>query len=253
MQINWFTFFAQIINFLVLVWLLKRFLYKPILDAIDEREKKITSQLKDAEEKATEAKREKAEFREKNDLFDQDKRQLMEKVIAETNEERDKLIESARNEAVGFRSKLEKALQEVQGNLKRELVQKTRQEVFAITRMTLNSLASLSLEEQTASVFVKRLKNEKKEFIDAFNASPNPILIRSAFDLPEKQQTEIIRTVQEILGTETQVAFSVKPELISGIELTANGYKLAWNISEFLNSFEKSITEATIEKPTQNQ
>jgi F-type H+-transporting ATPase subunit b len=59
MQINWFTVIAQVINFLLLVWLLKRFLYKPILKAIDEREGKIASQIKDAEEKEKTAKKEK--------------------------------------------------------------------------------------------------------------------------------------------------------------------------------------------------
>ncbi len=56
MQINWFTVVAQIINFLVLVWLMKKYLYKPILDAVDEREKKIAAELKDAKSKMTEAK-----------------------------------------------------------------------------------------------------------------------------------------------------------------------------------------------------
>ena len=51
MKINWFTVIAQVINFLMLVWLLKKFLYKPILDAVNEREKKITDQLKDADDK----------------------------------------------------------------------------------------------------------------------------------------------------------------------------------------------------------
>ena len=43
MPIDWFTVVAQAINFLILVWLLKRFLYKPILHAIDEREKGIAA------------------------------------------------------------------------------------------------------------------------------------------------------------------------------------------------------------------
>ena len=51
MLINWFTVLAQAINFLILVWLLKRFLYKPILHAIDEREKGIATQLADVEAK----------------------------------------------------------------------------------------------------------------------------------------------------------------------------------------------------------
>jgi F-type H+-transporting ATPase subunit b len=37
MLIDWFTVGAQVLNFLILVWLLKRFLYGPILDAIDAR------------------------------------------------------------------------------------------------------------------------------------------------------------------------------------------------------------------------
>ena len=55
MPIDWFTVVAQAINFLILVWLLKRFLYKPILHAIDEREKGIAAQLAQAEAKKAEA------------------------------------------------------------------------------------------------------------------------------------------------------------------------------------------------------
>ena len=65
MQINWFTVIAQIVNFLILVWLLKRFLYKPILKAIDERERKIESQLKDADDRESNAKMEQDEFKKK--------------------------------------------------------------------------------------------------------------------------------------------------------------------------------------------
>ena len=55
MLINPFTVLAQLVNFLILVWLLKRFLYKPILHAIDEREKGIAAQLAQAEGKVAEA------------------------------------------------------------------------------------------------------------------------------------------------------------------------------------------------------
>ncbi len=67
--------------------------------------------------------------------------------------------------------------------------------------------------------------------------------MQSAFDLPPKQQTEIKSAVDEILGTKTQFQFKTAPELISGIELTSNGYKLAWSISEYLSSIQKSISE----------
>jgi F-type H+-transporting ATPase subunit b len=254
MKINWFTVIAQVINFLILVWLLRHFLYKPVLKAIDEREKKIASQLKDATDKEAKAKKEQDEFAKKNEAFDQKKKGLMEKAVAETNVERDKLLEIARNDAATLQSKLENALRATQEKLNHDIVQKTQQEVFAIARKTLADLSSVSLEEQSANIFIKRIKelkkDEKKQFSEAFklgskqmSGEQRPILIQSAFDLPEKQQTEIKKAVNEILRTETQFQFKTEPEIISGIELTSNGYKLAWSISEYLNSLQKSITE----------
>jgi F-type H+-transporting ATPase subunit b len=247
MKINWFTVIAQIINFFVLVWLLRRFLYKPVLKAIDERENKIASELKDAKAKETEAKKEQAEFLKRNEKFDQQKKKLMDNVIAETNGEREKLLEDARNEAAVLRSKLGKSLDAMQENLEHDIAQKTQEEVFAIARKTLKDLASMSLEEQSVNIFINRLKElkneEKKKLTDAFKSGSDSILVQTAFDLPSKQQTEIKSTVNEILGTKTQFQFKTVPKLISGIELTSNGYKLAWSISEYLSSIQKSISE----------
>jgi F-type H+-transporting ATPase subunit b len=254
MKINWFTVIAQIINFLILVWLLRRFLYKPVLKAIDEREKKIASQLKDAADKETKAKKEQDEFAKKNEAFDKKKKGLMDKAVAETNEEKEKLLEAARNDAAALSSKLQKELKTMQENLNHYIAQKTKKEVFAIARKTLKDLSSVSLEEQTANIFIKRLnelkKDEKKQFTDAFKSDlnrqtgrQNPIFIQSAFDLPEKQQTDIKSAVNELLGHDIQFQFKTAPEIISGIELTSNGYKLAWSISEYLNSLQKSISE----------
>ena len=69
MLINWFTVVAQAINFLILVWLLKRFLYKPILHAIDEREKGIATQLAEAEAKKAEAQKDRDDFQHKNEVI----------------------------------------------------------------------------------------------------------------------------------------------------------------------------------------
>ncbi|NDP22258.1 MAG: F0F1 ATP synthase subunit B [Paludibacter sp.] len=253
MQINWFTVIAQILNFFLLIWLLKRFLYKPILKAIDEREGKIASQIKDAEAKEKTAKKEQAEFSKKNETFDKEKKKLMDKAITETNEEREKLLEVARNDAAELSSKLEKSLKEMQENMNSDLVQKTQHEVFEIARKTLADLASVSLEEQSANIFIKRInelnKEEKKQFLDAFKSESSSVLVQSAFDLPKKQQTEITSAVNEILGSKTHFQFKTTPEIISGIELTSNGYKLAWSISEYLNSLQKSISETSNEDP----
>ena len=61
MLIDWFTVGAQVLNFVVLVWLMKRFLYRPILDAIDAREKRVAAELADADARRAEAGRERAD------------------------------------------------------------------------------------------------------------------------------------------------------------------------------------------------
>jgi F-type H+-transporting ATPase subunit b len=57
MLIDWFTVAAQVLNFVILVWLMKRFLYKPILHSIDEREKQVAAELSNADKKKAEAKK----------------------------------------------------------------------------------------------------------------------------------------------------------------------------------------------------
>ena len=70
MLIDWFTVIAQVINFLILVWLLKRFLYRPILNAIDAREKRIAAEIADTSPNNADAMKQREEFQHKNEEFD---------------------------------------------------------------------------------------------------------------------------------------------------------------------------------------
>jgi F-type H+-transporting ATPase subunit b len=256
MDINWFTVVAQLINFLILVWLLKRFLYKPILDAVHEREKKIMDQLKDAADKKAIAEQEKEDFKKKNEEFDQQKKELMDTVVAEGATEKIQLIEAAKAEAKGLIFKMEEAAKAAQANENKEIAQNTQKQVFEITRKALSAIASLSLEEQSANTFIKHLKaskeEEKQQFIAAFKSHPDSILVKSAFDLPVKQQDEITTVVNDLLHTETKLQFKTAPGIISGIELSTNGYKVAWSFSEYLVALEENISAETREKAKTN-
>ena len=252
MKINWFTVIAQIINFLILVWLLKKFLYTPVLEAIDAREKKIVSRLEDAKNKIEEAKKEQDEFSEKNKQFDQQKKELMEKVIADTKVQKDKLMDDAKKDIDTIHDKQQKALQDMQEDLKKDLAQKTQREVFEISRKALEDLASVSLEEQAIKVFIRKIQElkdkDKQQFTDAFKSQSNPVLIQSAFELHTNYQADIKKAVDEILGKETEFEFKTVPGIISGIELKTNGFKLSWNISAYLDSLQNSISETIKEK-----
>ncbi len=253
MDINWFTVIAQLVNFLILVWLLKKFLYKPILNAVSEREKKITDQLKDAEDKVAVAQQEKDDFKKKNEDFEQKKKELMDTVVAEAAIEKTKLTDTAKAEATAMISKMKKVAKAEQESSQKALAEQTQTQVFVISRKALEAIASVSLEEQAANKFIKQLKaskdDEKQQFIDAFKSHPDSILVKSAFDLPSDQQENIKEAVNELLEEKTTMQFKTAPCIISGIELSTNGYKVGWNLSEYLNAMEEDITAKIKEKP----
>lgn len=244
MKIDWFTVIAQIINFLVLMWLLKRFLYKPILSSIDERETNIKNQLLDAESQKKEAAQAKDEFNYKNETFNKEKDELMQKAAAEAKTEGDKLKENARNEANELKDRLEKAFTEDQATKNNNMAKRLKGEVLDIARKTLTDLSSVSLEGQTVEVFLKRINelkaNEKTKFSEALKGG-KPILVQSAFTLSANQQGSIQKTVSGLLKTENTYEFKTRPELINGIEILTNGYKLSWSVTDYLKSFEDDV------------
>lgn len=252
MSVNWFTVIAQVLNFLILVWLLKRYLYKPILKAIDERENKIKSQIEDAEKKEDDAKKEREEFEKKNEDFDKQKKDLMDKAVEEVKTKREQLIDVAKKEAEDLRKKLEDLVKKEQEHLGDEISQRAKAEVFSIAKKMLKELADSSLEDKIVTVFIERLKNlddeEKKKFADAFKSSKEDIIIQSAFELESSQQTEIEKALKKILHEKSTFQFKTEPELVSGIELNANGYRIAWSISEYLSSIKIAIDEVIAPK-----
>src|SRR4030042_3274780 len=157
MLIDWFTVGAQVVNFLILVWLMKRFLYKPILHAIDEREKRIAAERADADAKEAEARKERDEFRKRNEEFDRQRDELLSKAKDEVKAERQRFLDEARKAADDLRAKRQDALEREQQSLNDEITRRTREEVFAIARKALKDLATTSLEERLGEVFTRRL------------------------------------------------------------------------------------------------
>jgi F-type H+-transporting ATPase subunit b len=247
MLIDWFTVGAQALNFIILVWLLKRFLYKPILNAVDAREKRIAAELADAEAKRTEAQRERDEFQRKSKEFDERRAALLTKAMDEAKAERQRLLDDARRAADALSAERQEALRADAHNLNRDIRRRTQQEVFAIARKALTDLAATSLDERMCEVFTRRLRaidgKAKESLGEALKAASDPALLRSAFDLPAAQRGAIQKALNETFSADVHIRFETAPDLVSGIELSSNGLKIAWSIADYLSSLEKSVDE----------
>ena len=247
MLIDWFTVGAQALNFLILVWLLKRFLYKPILDAIDAREKRIAAELADAAAKEAEATKERDEFQHKNAEFDHQRAALLSKATDEANAERRRLLDHARQAADALSAKRQEALRNDAHHLNQAIVRRTQQEVFAIARKTLADLATTSLEERLGEVFTRRLREmdgkAKEGLARALKTASGPALVRSAFDLPPKERATIQSALNETFSADIHLRFETAPDIVSGIEFTTNGHKVAWSIAGYLASLGRGVDE----------
>jgi F-type H+-transporting ATPase subunit b len=247
MLIDWFTVGAQIMNFLILVWLLKHFLYKPILDAIDAREQRIAAELADADTKKADAVKERTDFEDKNKAFDQQRIALLSKAANEAKVERERLTDQAKTDTNNLRANQAKALREDHIRLGGEITLLAEKEVFAIARKTLVDLATVSLEERVGEIFTRRLREldpKAKELLGtAIKSSSQPALIRSAFDLPPNQRAAIQNAMNETFSAEVTIRFENAQDVICGIELTANGQKIAWCISSYLAELSKKVSD----------
>jgi F-type H+-transporting ATPase subunit b len=231
---------------------MKRFLYKPILNAIDEREKRIATELANADKKKAEAQKESDEFKNKNEEFDQQRAALLSKATEEAKAERQRLLDEARQAATALSSKRREALRDEELNLRQAISRRTQQEVFAIARQALTDLATVSLEERLGEVFTRRLREmsgqAKTGLAESLRTASEPALVRSTFDLPVEQRAAIQNALNETFSAEIHIRFETSPDLISGIELTTNGQKVAWSIADYLLSLEKGVDELLKEK-----
>jgi F-type H+-transporting ATPase subunit b len=165
MLIDWFTVAAQIVNFLVLVALLKRFLYGRIITAMDQREEKIASQLEEAAKKKKEAEQEAETYRRTNRELDEKREEMLFQVKEEVDLKRKELMKKAHDEVDVIEARWREAVQREKDSFLQDLRQRTGKQVYTIARRALTDLANAHLEQRMVEAFVDRIAklDEKKQ------------------------------------------------------------------------------------------
>ena len=245
MNIDWFTVAAQAFNFFVLIWLMKRFLYKPVLKAIDTREKRIADELANAETKKTAAEKQKEEYDRKNGEMNAQSAAFLKNAQDEGQAEKLKLFKEAHDEADALSAKRKEALAEEEKTLSKAVSRKTLEEVLALTRKIFMDLAGTSLDERVVGVFTRRLRNgsaaETKALLSVLKTQQGTVTVRTALDLSPELRASTEVSIKEIIGSQTNVIFESSPDLICGIELSVNGQKVAWSVADYLSTIEESF------------
>ena len=244
MLINWFTVLAQIVNFLILVVLLKFLLYDRIIKAMDEREAKIRSRLKAAEVKAKEAEQEADTFRSKNQELDKKREKMITQAKEEAEAHRKELTEQARHAASNLKSAWQEAIQREKATFTQNLKTSTGTQVYAIARKALGDLVDADLEDRTIERFlsgIRGMDNKKRDaLVGSIREAGDEVLIRSAFELSPAMRQRVTKALHKHFSDAIVVHYETRSELIMGVELKVRGHKIAWTLQNYLDELEEN-------------
>ncbi len=240
MLIDWFTVAAQVVNFIILALLLRRFLYRPVAEAIAGRKKKIADELAAADAVRQEAFRIKALYEENHRQLEARRHELLAVARQEADAEKALLMEEVRKETEEERNKLVRAFRDDRELIRHQISRMAREEVFTIARKTLTDLASRDLESYIFDEFLKHLEApdalQEQQYRQMLISGPPAVVIRTAFGLTTAQQKAISSALNRLLyPNPVRPSFEIKPELICGVEVQINYYRLEWNISGHLH------------------
>lgn len=254
--IDYFTIVAQIINFVVLIFLLKHFLYGPVIKAMDNREQKIATRLKDAEEKRREAEQEEASYRRMLQEQAAEHDMMTARATEEAEALKADLIKKAREEVDKSQEDWYETILRQKNAFLADIAAQAGREVYAVSRRALGDLADEELERRIMETFLKRLENmdvrdkdKLKRFYEALKQKgEQKVTIKSTFPIPDDISAKIEEILQQQTGSIVKMQYEIDPNLISGIELRSNDVLVSWSIESYLVDLENELSEAIIQR-----
>ncbi len=245
MQIDWFTLIAQIVNFLILIALLRHFLYGRIVNAIDEREEKIASKWEQADKEKEKAEHQAQSHRQKSEQLERQKDEVLSKARQEADDEKKKLTRDAREEVKELEKKWREGIEQQQQAFFRELQAKLSEQVTTITRRFLKDMADVELEEHILQNFVRRAedsdvkKSELREFVNQYG---DELKVLSSFEIDRKDREKLEGVLQQLRGGKLSVSFEQSPDLICGLSLQSNGRKIDFSAASYVNELQNRFS-----------
>ncbi|REC57371.1 hypothetical protein DRV84_07970 [Rhodosalinus sediminis] len=247
MQIDWLTVAAQIVNFLVLVWLLQRFLYRPITSAMRRREERIESRLAGAREARETAEAEERRLEEKEADLDARADAILASAREEAEELRARLERELREEMEEKRAAWRRHLAEERDALVVSLRRQAGQKVLRIAERVLADYADSDVAERVAGTFTDRLAALDAETRDALAEAAADAgataRVETGHALGTDARRKLTRAIHEELSTDIDVAYSEDPELVMGLRLSIGDYAAEWSAARYLRRLETELGE----------
>lgn len=253
MLIDWFTVVAQIINFLILVVLLKIFLYERIIAVMDRRREQADTAFREAEDKQQQADEQRQRYEQRRRELDEQRDELLQEARDQARQTHDELLGEAREEVDRKRTQWRESLDRHKDQFLHQLRRQASRRLGQVARSALEDLADADLERQVVEVFLRRVEGldpqRRRQAVEALQHG-GPVTVHTAWELPDDQRDRVAKALVEQLdlGEPDAPSFETDEEIVCGIELRAGGFTVGWHVRQYVGELTDRVAEAIDEE-----
>lgn len=240
-ELSWSTFVLEIINFLVLVWILKRFLYKPVLDVIARRRAGIEKTLADAKALQADAERLQEQYQGRLADWDRERQQAREALGRELEAERARKMAELQTTLEQEREKARVAEARRQADAMRKIEETALVQGARFATRLLEQASGPDMEARLVELAITGLTQLPPERIAALRNShgkaAEAAVVTSAFALADPQRQRLEQALATVAGPDMPLRFEQDSTLLAGVRITIGAWVLGANLRDELKGF----------------
>lgn len=247
MGLDWTTFLLEIVNFLALLWILKRFLYQPVLATLAERQARVARTLKEASEKETRATTLQNQFESRLADWEQEKAAARTAFDAEMATERGRQLDLLSHDLAAERDRGAAVEAHARETLRRELAAQADKQARQFASALLTRLACPEVEARLVDVFIEELASLPDARLATLKAAHNgrgQAVVTSAYPLSDEQRGRIASTLGARLALPGGVEFGIDASLLAGLRVSLGAWQLDCSLAGELNIFAEAASFA---------
>lgn len=249
MLIDWFTVLAQLVNFVILLLVLKFLLYDRILEAMERRRASFAEREETTERLRREAEEEANRVEERRKEIETHWEDMIEEARREAEDRRRELLEEARTEVEHQERQWRDSLRSNQDRLLTELERSTGEQALEISRRALGDLADADLEEEMVKEFARRLEQTEsdEEIVATLSEGDDPLTVCTTFELDESSRKLIRETLRDLVSDpEREIEWERDPHLVAGVVVRVGARSVGWTMDQYLEALRGSF-EAVVQ------
>lgn len=241
MELSWTTFILEIINFLVLVWILKHFFYKPVLEVIARRRAGIEKTLSEAETLHADAEKLQEQYEGRLADWDKERQQARESLTRELETERSRKMAELHTTLEQEQEKARVTEARRQADVVRKLESSALMQGARFATRLLEQASGPELQARLVNLLISELSQLPPERVAAlrnnYGKTPEAIMVVSTFPLSDDQRQLLEQALAAITTPNTAIRFEQNSELLAGVQITIGAWVLAANIRDELQGF----------------